>query len=182
VSRGPLPLPLPFVVKRVTGAEARAAVSALASVLMDCVEGGDSVGFVSPLSAARAKVFWSGIAGAVERDETALWVADEEGAIRGTVQLRLNLPENQPHRAEVAKLLVQRRARRAGIGRALMVAAEEHALSLGRTTLTLDTASADAERLYRRLGWQLSGVIPRYALNPDGSLCDTSVYWKHLDQ
>jgi GNAT superfamily N-acetyltransferase len=89
-------------------------------------------------------------------------------------------PENQPHRADVAKMLVHRRARRLGVGAALLVAAERHALDSGRTLLVLDTASPDAERLYTRQGWQLCGRIPDYALMPDGALCATTVFYKSL--
>ncbi len=168
-------------IERLDPEGARAAVPALAEVLFDCVDGGASVGFMQPFSLARAAQFWSGVADAVERDSTALWVgARPDGGISGTVQLQLAVPENQPHRAEVAKLLVHRQARRRGLAAALMRAAEEHAARIGRTTLVLDTASAEAERVYQRLGWQLAGVIPRYALYPDGTPCSTSIYWKHL--
>jgi GNAT superfamily N-acetyltransferase len=170
----------PFVIERLDASAASAAVPALAEVLIDCIDGGASVGFLHPLSRSKAKAFWIGVAVSVEREETVLWVATVEGRVRGTVQLQLKMPENQPHRAEVAKLQVHQEARRGGMGAALMAAAEEHARGLGRTTLVLDTASDDAERLYQRRGWQLAGVIPRYALNPDGTPCSTNIYWKHL--
>lgn len=168
-------------ISRLDPAEARPAVLALADVLCDCVEGGASVSFMYPLSLERAARFWEGVVEAVERGTTALWVGyGRDGAIAGTVQLQLAASENQPHRGDVAKLLVHRRARRGGLGAALMTALEDHAARIGRTTLVLDTASADAERVYQRLGWQLAGVIPLYALYPDGRPCSTSIYWKHV--
>jgi GNAT superfamily N-acetyltransferase len=121
------------------------------------------------------------VAGEVARGETALLVARVGGRIVGTVQLGLALPPNQPHRAEVKKLLVHRSARGRGIGMALMTAAEEAARARGRTLLVLDTALGDnAERLYTRAGWNRVGVIPGYALFPDGSPCDTVVFWKQV--
>jgi GNAT superfamily N-acetyltransferase len=172
---------VPWAIEQLDAVGARAAIPALAEVLFDCVEGGASVSFMHPLSLERAARFWRGVADAVERGSTALWVGTgPDGGISGTVQLQLAMPENQPHRAEVAKLLVHRQARRGGLAAALMRAAEEHAARIGRTTLVLDTASAEAERVYHRLGWQLAGVIPRYALYPDGTPCSTSIYWKHL--
>ena len=98
----------------------------------------------------------------------------------GTVQLVLDQPENQPHRADLSKMLVHRRARRQGLGAALMRAAEATARECGKTLLVLDTASDDAERLYERLGWVRVGVIPGYALLPQGGLCGTTVYYRNL--
>ena len=103
-----------------------------------------------------------------------------QGPVQGKVQLILSQPENQPHRADVAKLLVHRRVRRLGAGELLMREVERVALAEGKSLLVLDTASADAERLYRRLGWNFCGVIPGYGLNPDRTSCDTTVYWKSL--
>ena len=155
---------------------------ALAEVLVDCVEAGASVGFMLPLGVERAEGFWESTIDSSLRGERILLVAEEEatGAIVGTVQVILEAPENQPHRGEVAKMLVHRRARRRGIAEALIRAAEAAALEAGKTLLVLDTASADAERLYDRLGWQHVGVIPGYALWPDGGLVDTSVFYKLL--
>ncbi len=165
---------------RLDGAGAAAAVPALADVLRDCVDGGASVSFLSPLSVVRAEAFWERVADGVRHGATALLVARDSVGIQGTVQLLLALPENQPHRAEVAKLLVHRRARRRGIAADLMAAAEHEALTERRSLLTLDTASDDAKRLYERMGWNLCGRIPGYALNPDRSPCDTWVYWKQV--
>jgi GNAT superfamily N-acetyltransferase len=121
------------------------------------------------------------VAEGLTRDDRALIVAeDDKGHIVGTTQLLWAAPENQPHRADVAKMLVHRRARRAGVGAALLAAAERVALANGRTLLVLDTASGEAERLYERGGWQRVGRIPRYALLPDGPFCDTLVFYKDL--
>ena len=172
--------PPDFTIASLDAPGARRAVGELAQVLRDCVEGGASVSFMAPLSIEKAVAFWERVADAVDRGQTALLVASRDGAILGTVQLILALPENQPHRAEVAKLLVHRDARRRGIADALMQALEGEALKRGRVLLTLDTANPDAERVYQRLGWQQCGRIPDYALYPDGRFCDTVVYWKRL--
>jgi GNAT superfamily N-acetyltransferase len=169
-------------VRRLGPAEAAAAAPALADVLIDCVEGGASVSFLLPMTPDKATAFWRGVAGAVARGERALLVAEDgDGQIFGTVQLILDLPENQPHRAEVAKLLVVRRARRRGVAALLMAAVETAARGEGRRLLVLDTASGEAERLYARMGWQRVGLIPDYALLPDGAPCATTFYFKSLD-
>jgi GNAT superfamily N-acetyltransferase len=153
----------------------------LSEVLIDCVEGGASVSFMPPLTRARALAFWRGVCtSAAVRERVLLVAEDASGRIIGTVQLILALPENQPHRGEIAKLLVQRRARRRGVGAALLAAAEQAAREAGRTLLVLDTASGDAERLYARRGWQRCGEIPGYALWPDGRPCATTIYFKSL--
>jgi GNAT superfamily N-acetyltransferase len=153
----------------------------LCEVLMDCVEGGASVSFMQPMTLAKASDFWRAVAASLARGERALVVAeDENGAIIGTAQAVWAQPENQPHRADVAKMLVHRRARRLGVGAAVLDAAESAARATGRTLLVLDTASADAERLYERRGWQRVGAIPDFALMPDGALCNTVVYYKRL--
>ncbi|MEO8523458.1 MAG: GNAT family N-acetyltransferase [Caldimonas sp.] len=161
---------------RVTALE----VQALAELLIDCVEGGASVSFMHPLPMPKALAFWHRIADEVATGARALLVAEDGSGIVGTVQLLLEQPENQPHRADVAKMLVHRRARRRGVGAALMHATEQHARECGKSLLVLDTASADAERLYARLGWQLCGVIPGYALLPRGGLCATSYFYRTL--
>jgi GNAT superfamily N-acetyltransferase len=160
---------------------ADAAIDALAAVLVDCVDGGASVSFMSPLPWDKARAFWRGVADSAVRGERALLVAEEDdGAIVGTVQVVLAQPENQPHRADVAKMLVHRRARRRGVGALLMRAAEDAARRAGKTLLVLDTASADAERLYARLGWVEVGRVPGYALFPDGAPCHTTFFFKQL--
>jgi len=158
-----------------------AQVAQLTDLLIDCVEGGASVSFMAPLSAGKATAFWQRIAADVARGERALLVAeDAAGTVVGTVQVVLDQPENQPHRADVAKMLVHRRARRRGLGAALMRAAEDVARACGKTLLVLDTASPEAERLYARLGWQRCGVIPGYALLPQGGLCATTYFYREL--
>jgi GNAT superfamily N-acetyltransferase len=156
-------------------------IEELSDVLVDCVEGGASVSFMLPMSRAKADAYWHGISASLSRGERLVVAAlDAAGTIVGTVQVILNLPENQPHRADVAKMLVHRRARRQGIGAALLAAAEAGARRAGKTLLVLDTASDDAERLYTRQGWQRSGQIPNYALWPDGAPCATTFYFKSL--
>jgi len=155
-------------------------IDALVDVLLDFVDGGASVSFMSPLTHERALAFWRRVASDVVAGNRALLVAEDAQGILGTVQVVLDLPENQPHRADVSKMLVHRRARRRGVGAALMQAAEETAREHGRTTLVLDTASDDARRLYERLGWRKVGDIPAYALMPDGTPCATTYYFREL--
>ena len=158
-----------------------ALLDALAGVLIDCVEGGASVSFMHPLTRDRALAFWRRVAQGVAAGDRALLVAEDEHGVCGTVQLILDLPENQPHRADLAKMLVHRRVRRHGLGAGLMRAAEATARECGRTLLVLDAVTGgDAERLYARLGWQRVGVIPGYALMPDGEPCATTVFYRDL--
>jgi ribosomal protein S18 acetylase RimI-like enzyme len=170
-----------WTIERLDGVAAHGAIPELAEVLVDCVEGGASVSFLAPLSLERAAGFWAKVAAEVASGERALLVARDPGRrISGTVNLVLAQPENQPHRADVTKLLVHRRARRSGAGERLMREIEAVAVAEGKTLLVLDTASGDARRIYERCGWQLTGCIPNYALNPDRTVCDTWVYWKDL--
>jgi len=156
-------------------------IEALADVLIDCVEGGASVSFMLPLTRDRAVAFWRRVASGVAAGERALLVAEDAQGVCGTVQLVLDLPENQPHRADLAKMLVHRRVRRQGLGAALMQAAEAMALDCGRTLLVLDAVTGgDAERLYGNLGWTRVGAIPRYALMPDGGPCSTTYFYRDL--
>jgi GNAT superfamily N-acetyltransferase len=153
----------------------------LCEVLMDCVAGGASVSFMWPMTRAKAEHYWRGVAQSLARGERAVVVAeDAQRRIVGTAQAIWAEPENQPHRADIAKMLVHRRARRGGVGAALLAAAESAARAAGRTLLVLDTASAEAERLYQRGGWQRVGVIPKYALLPDGPFCPTTLFYKDL--
>jgi GNAT superfamily N-acetyltransferase len=158
-------------------------VGALSAVLIDCVEGGASVSFMAPLSRDKADAFWRQVAEGVAAGERALVVAEDRstGELLGTVQVVLRQPDNQPHRADVAKMLVHRRVRRRGIAAALLGAAENAAREAGKTLLVLDTVTgSDAERLYERLGWQRVGIIPNYALWPQGGYCDTTVFYKQI--
>jgi len=168
-------------VERIEPADADAMLPLLADILLDCVDGGASVSFMAPLSRAKALAFWRGVlAAAAQGERIVLAARDAAGRVSGTVQVMLAQPENQPHRADVAKMLVHRRARRHGLGRALMRAAEAEALAAGKTLLVLDTASDDAERLYARSGWIECGRIPGYALLPTGEPCATTLFYKPL--
>lgn len=163
--------------------EDRATAEALADVLLDCVEGGASIGFMHPLSRQKALAFWEGVLASASRGERIVLVAEDTASqsIVGTVQLILTMPENQQHRADVAKMQVRRSARRRGVGASLMRAIEAEARSAGRTLLVLDTVTgSDAEHLYSGLGWQRSGVIPGYAFRPGGGLCSTTVFYRQL--
>ena len=169
-------------VRRLGPAEARAELDALAGVLADCVEGGASVGYLSPFSHEEARQVYETYAEDVDHGRRVLLGAFAEGVLVGTAQLVFPTHPNQPHRAEVARVLVHRSARRRGIGERLMEEIEREALAEGRTLLVLDTVTGDdAERLYDRLGWTRVGVIPGYALYPDGRPCDTTYFWKALE-
>lgn len=155
----------------------------LADVLIDCVEGGASVSFMLPFTRERALGFWRRVAAGVESGERVVLVAEDALGVCGTVQLVLNMPENQPHRADLAKMLVHRRVRRQGLGEALLRAAEDAARECSRTLLVLDAVTdGDGARLYERGGWTRVGVIPGYALMPDGAMCDTTVYYRDLER
>ena len=155
-------------------------IAGLAEVLNDCVNGGASVSFMLPMSLPKAAAYWRSVATQVAGGESLVLAAFDAGALVGTVTLILKQPENQPHRADLAKMLVHRRARRRGVGAALLQAAEAEALGAGRTLLVLDTASADAERVYVRGGWVRLGEIPDYALWPAGGYCATTMFYKQL--
>jgi len=160
-----------------------AALEQLADVLVDCVEGGASVSFMSPFSQAEALAFFRKVAASVASKDTVLLAARLDGRIIGTVQLGLDTPPNQPHRADIKKMLVHRSARSRGIGAALMARAEEEARRNGRWLLVLDTVPGEnGHRVYKRAGWTETGVIPDYALFPDGRICDTMVMWKRLER
>lgn len=170
----------PGLVRILSVEEAERERAALAEVLADCVAGGASVSFMWPFSVDDAHRWWGGVIDSVAAGMTVLFGAYAGGGLAGTVQLGLDTPPNQPHRGDVKKLLVHRRARGRGLGAALMAALEAEARRRDLTLLTLDTAGAEADRLYRRLGWTETGIIPRYALWPDGRFCDTTIFWKAL--
>ncbi len=172
----------PVTVRALLPQEARERIAALSEVLIDCVEGGASVSFMAPLSYERASAFWQGVAEGVAAGDRILLVAeDQSGGILGTVQVVLRQPENQPHRADISKMLVHRRARRRGLAARLLEAAEAEARRMGRTVLVLDTVTGgDAERLYARSSWTRVGVVPDFALMPDGTLCATTFFYKAL--
>lgn len=155
-------------------------IQGLADVLIDCVDGGASVSFMHPLTRERALAFWRHVAQDVAAGERAVLVAEDALGVCGTVQLAFAPFENQPHRADLLKMLVHRRVRRQGLGAALLRAAEATARECGKTLLVLDTASDDAERLYQREGWVRVGVVPDFALLPQGGFCDTTFYYRNL--
>jgi GNAT superfamily N-acetyltransferase len=157
------------------------AIPALADILIDCVHGGASVSFQPPLTTARATAFWSGLTADVERGATQVLVARHNDEIVGTVQLQYAQQDNQPHRADIAKMLVHTKARRLGLGAALMIAAEHEAQRAQRTLLCLDTTTGShAERLYRRLGWTRVGEIPGFSLTPYDGIKATTIFYKQI--
>jgi ribosomal protein S18 acetylase RimI-like enzyme len=169
----------PIEIRRLPPSEIDAHLDGLAAVLVDCIEGGASVSYMAPFSHEQARSAFEGFAAEAEHGRRLILAAFEGAELVGTVQVILATPPNQPHRGEIAKLLVRRSARRRGIAERLMAQAEEEARREGRTLLVLDTVTGDAaERLYQRLGWTRVGVIPNYALYPDGRPCDTTVFWK----
>jgi GNAT superfamily N-acetyltransferase len=168
-------------VRRLRPAEAAAHLDGLAAVLHDCVEGGASVSYLAPFSRDDARAAFAGFVADAERGRRLVLAAFDDGELVGTVQVILALPPNQPHRGEIAKLLVRRSARRRGIARRLMEHAEREARAEGKTLLVLDTVTGDpAESLYKGMGWHRVGVIPGYALYPDGRPCATTIFWKQL--
>lgn len=168
-----------YRIRRLSDDDARACVPVLAEVLADCVAGGASVSFMADMTLEAAKAFWTEAAEA--RDGRAILVAEDALGIFGVVQLIPAWPLNQPHRADVAKLLVHRRARGLGAAKALMRALEDEARAMDRWLLVLDTVTGGAaERLYAGLGWTKIGVIEDFALTPDGALCATTVFSRNL--
>jgi GNAT superfamily N-acetyltransferase len=174
--------------KPVSGIEvldAAAAASAerrLADILCACVDAGASVSYLPPLAPDVARAFWKRMAADVAAGDRILLAAWQDAELVGTVMLEFAASPNQPHRAEVQKLLVHPSARRRGLARALMLRAEQETLRVGRSLLTLDTRAGDAaESLYRAMGWQEAGRIPGYALNADLTPCDTVFFWKQVD-
>lgn len=166
------------------GADAAAReIPALASLLEDAVDSGASVGFLPPMPPGEAAGYWQTVVAALRNGARVLLVAREpDGRLVGTAQVDLEARPNGRHRAEVAKVIVHTSARRRGIGRALMLAAEDHARLHGRTTLFLDTRRGDpAERLYESVGWTFVGSIPRYARSAAGGLDGNAIYYKLLD-
>ncbi|MDG4874706.1 GNAT family N-acetyltransferase [Mesorhizobium sp. WSM4935] len=158
-----------------------ATIAMLADLLIETVAAGGSVSFMHPLSAEAARDFWRKSLAAAARGERAVLGAWRGGALAGTVTLLLDFPPNQPHRAEIAKLMTGRDYRGKGVATRLMRAAEELAVETGRTLLVLDTASEEgAAGLYEKLGFTLTGEIPDFALKPHGGLTGTLIYWKRI--
>ena len=170
-------------IQTLTAEDAGVYLDTLSEILLDCVAGGASIGFMATLTRPGAEAFFEKVFTAVRQGERVLFGAFLDSGLVGTVQMIPAVMENQSHRAEIGKLLVHRSARGQGIANALMHHAEDAALAAGRTLLVLDTCrGGDAERLYLRRGWTRAGVIPNYALFPDGSPCDTVVFWKQLPE
>lgn len=169
-------------IKNLTREEILTHLDALSAILENCVNGGASVSFMLPFSPEKARAFWRGIAESVGRNERLVLASiDPQDGVIGTVQLITDQPENQPHRADVAKLLVHEKARRKGAAMALMEELEVQARARGISVLVLDTSTGScAETFYQRAGWQKVGEIPRYALMPDGAMTATSVFYKFL--
>ena len=171
----------PIEIRRLQPAELADHLDALAAVLHDCVAGGASVGYLEPFSAEDARAAFEGFATEAEQGRRLILAAFADGRLVGTVQVILALPPNQPHRGEIAKLLVHRSARRRGIAELLMARAEAEARAAGKTLLVLDAVTRDAAaRLYRRMGWTEVGVVPAFALYPDGRPCDTTYFFRTL--
>lgn len=167
---------------RILGAdEARAAMPDLCEILSDCINGGASLGFMLPFRPEDGAAYWRDVAGGIGEGSIILAVAEMNGRVVGTVQVGLASKPNQPHRGDLMKLLVHRSARGLGLSRLLMAAVEKEAARRGRTLLVLDTATgSDAEAIYPRLGWQRVGVIPDYAMWPDGGFCGTTLFYKRI--
>jgi GNAT superfamily N-acetyltransferase len=181
VNRKNAPVGSEVEIRRLTPAEAHAQLDALAGVLEDCVAGGASVSYLAPFPHEQARSMFEGFVAEAEQGRRLILAAFADGELVGTVQVILALPPNQPHRGEIAKLLVHRSARGRGVGALLMARADEEARAKGKSLLVLDAVTGgDAERLYERLGWSRVGVIPNFALFPDGRFCDTTYFFKAL--
>ena len=168
-------------IRLLTAEEARERLDDLCEVLADCVTGGASVGFMQPYGLADAQLFWESVIAGLEEGALLLLTAEDQGRVLGTVQVGLRQPPNQPHRGDLKKLLVHRSARGLGLSRQLMKRAEKEAALAGKTLLVLDTATGSpAEEISARFGWQRVGVIPDYAMWPEGGLCDTTVFYKRV--
>jgi GNAT superfamily N-acetyltransferase len=164
------------------GDEALGHAEALGAVLADCVAGGASVNFMAPYSVKDATAFFKGVAAEAAGGRTILIAGFVEGVLLGTVQVRLAMPPNQPHRAEIAKMLVHRSARRRGLAARLLAVAEAAAARAGKSLLCLDTAvGGEAEHLYRARAWVECGLIPDFALWPDGRYCATRLFYKRIE-
>ncbi|TDX77797.1 ribosomal protein S18 acetylase RimI-like enzyme [Neorhizobium sp. R1-B] len=168
-------------IRIVDAEEARAVLPDLSEILSDCINGGASVGFMLPFEPSDATGYWQEIADAVEKGSIILAVAEVEGRVVGTVQVGLASKPNQPHRGDLMKLLVHRSARGLGLSRKLMDVVEAEAARRGRTLLVLDTATgSEAESIYPRFGWERVGVIPDYAMWPQGGFCGTTLFYKRV--
>jgi ribosomal protein S18 acetylase RimI-like enzyme len=171
-----------FTIHQLHSIDDAATFEQLSKTLIETVASGGSISFMHPVSRENALAFWQKIAVSVASGERVLLVArDEAGEIIGTVQSVLDQPENQPHRADIAKMMVHPRARRQGIAEALLIEIERLTLAAGKTVAVLDTETgAAASHLYAKLGWKAAGDIPDYALKPHGGMCSTTYFYKAL--
>lgn len=168
-------------IRRLEAEEARARIADLAAVLVDCVMKGGSVNFMQPYAQHEGEAFFAGVAEGVARGDIVLLAAFEGARLVGTVQVHPATKPNQPHRVDIAKMLVHSDARRKGVGEALLRAAEREAVAMGRTLGVLDTETNGAgDRLYARCGWIRAGVIPDYAMKPMGGLAAATFFYKRL--
>lgn len=173
--------PPPIAIRALDATEAAARLGELADILVDAVRSGASVNFLADLRHDQARAFWAGQIAAIGAGEKQLLVGDDGHRLLGTAMLALAQQPNQPHRAEIGKMLVLSSVRRQGLARRLLAAAEEAARAAGRTLLILDTETGSAgERLYRGCGWTQFGLVPDYALTPDGRLAPASFFYKTL--
>jgi L-amino acid N-acyltransferase YncA len=169
-----------ITIETLNAAATRRHLPDLAAVLVDCVTHGASVSFMKPFGQADGEAFFARVADSVAAGDTVLVAAFLGDRVIGTAQLGLDMPPNQPHRAEVKKMLVHSDGRRQGIAGSMLRRIEEEALASGRHLLILDTASEEAKRVYERGGWSRFGFVPDFALLPDGGFCDTTYYLKDL--
>ncbi|MFZ1387834.1 MAG: GNAT family N-acetyltransferase [Thiolinea sp.] len=171
---------MPFQIRAVNSLNSQQ-IAELSQVLIACVEAGASVGFMLPLTVAKAQAYWQTVASSLQQGERLVFLAESDsGEIVGSVQIVLAQPENQPHRGDLCKMLVAPKARRQGLAAELLAAAEVGVQAQGKTLLVLDTANPEAERVYERGDWQRCGLIPDYALWPAGGLCATMFFYKKL--
>lgn len=156
-------------------------ITELSQVLIACVEAGASVSFMLPFTLDQATAYWQSVNASLQRAERLVFIAENTATeLVGSVQIVLDQPENQPHRADLSKMLVHPNTRRQGLAAALLSAAETGAQAQGKSLLVLDTANPEAERVYERGGWQRCGTIPDYALWPTGGFCATTIFYKKL--
>jgi ribosomal protein S18 acetylase RimI-like enzyme len=169
-----------YMIERLKTPASDTDILGLAELLIDAVDSGAAVTFLAPLNKERAEEWWRKTIDAADPRSIFLVARDAEGIV-GTVQLQAAQAVNQPHRGEIAKLIVHRRGRRTGLGKQLMMSIEEAARQAEFTLLTLDTKAGDAaDKLYRKLGWTVVGSIPGYAFNSDGTTHTAVIFYKHL--
>ena len=168
-------------VRVLSDSEVDSNILSLSHLLIECVADGASVGFMENLHQSAAEEYWKSVLTRYRGGALLVFGAFIADALVGTVMLLVNTPPNQPHRADVSKLLVNPKYRRRGVAKALLVAVEEKAREMGRYLLLLDTETgSSADTLYRNLGWKEVGKVPRHALSPSGELRATTYFYKEL--